>query len=328
LVIQRNIIPLIQQERHILPIASAADLVTSRQETRTGFIEFALEKNRRSTRFIDSARAFRHFALQAQNPADLLNIKDIREPLLAASGLSDKSLAYFTEEDKNIALQKLIKKFLEPAGDEFVDEAVYRYLLMKGDALGGSMRNIVGVMAQQKLIRTLLSVMSVKGLDYNWLSSENKSAWVYKPDDDYAIENTLKAISWNTERGARTLAFNLKIPAVDKNVDLCLFGCGFGKGGMIVNDMDLVIMLGELKGGIDPTGADEHWKTANTALDRIRNAYSEKHIDLLTSFVGAAIEKNMAHEIFLQLRDGTLSRAANLTKYAQLCAYCDWILSL
>ncbi len=26
------------------------------------------------------------------------------------------------------------------------------------------------------------------------------------------------------------------------------------------------LMLGELKGGIDPAGADEHWKTANTVL--------------------------------------------------------------
>lgn len=248
--------------------------------------------------------------------------------MLTASGLSDKALAYFTEEDKDVALRELIEKVLEPAGDEFVDEAVYRYLLIKGDALGGSMRNVVGALAQQKFIRALLSVMSIKGLYYNWLPSGKKMRWEPRQDDDYAVENTLKAISWNTTRGERVLAFNLKIPAVDKNIDLCLFGCGCEKYNVIVNDMNSIIMLGELKGGIDPAGADEHWKTANTALDRIRRAFSEEHIGLLTSFVGAAIEKNMANEIFLQLRDGTLSRAANLTKYEQLCEYCDWLLSL
>jgi hypothetical protein len=31
--------------------------------------------------------------------------------------------------------------------------------------------------------------------------------------------------------------------------------------------------LGELKGGIDPAGADEHWKTARTALQRIDDAF-------------------------------------------------------
>jgi hypothetical protein len=34
------------------------------------------------------------------------------------------------------------------------------------------------------------------------------------------------------------------------------------------------IALGELKGGIDPGGADEHWKTAQAAFNRIRQAFT------------------------------------------------------
>lgn len=56
-------------------------------------------------------------------------------------------------------------------------------------------------------------------------------------------------------------------------------------------------MLGELKGGIDPAGADEHWKTANTALDRIRNSFANVGYSVKTSFVGAAIANAMAVEI-------------------------------
>jgi type II restriction enzyme len=154
-----------------VPITQAAQLITSKQETRSGGSEFALEKNRRSKPFIENAKVFRHFASQAKTPSDLLTIVQIREHLLAASGLSDKSLKYFTEEDKLFAISELIKNFLEPAGDEFIDEAIYRYLLIKGDALGGSMRNIIGALSQQKLIRALLSVMSGQGLGYHWLSS-------------------------------------------------------------------------------------------------------------------------------------------------------------
>ena len=37
-------------------------------------------------------------------------------------------------------------------------------------------------------------------------------------------------------------------------------------------------MFGELKGGIDPAGADEHWKTGNSALVRIRKAFEDYQV--------------------------------------------------
>jgi type II restriction enzyme len=313
----------------IMPIKASSDLVTSRQETRAGFIEFVLEKNRRSKPYIESAKAFRHFAAQAKVPADLLKIKEIREPLATASGMSDKSLKYFSDEDIIDAVNALIKNFLEPSGDEFVDEAVYRFLLMKGDALCSSMRNAIGALAQRKLIRSLLSVMSVIGMDYKWLSASNNS-WFVKPSDDYEIENGMKAISWQTNHGTRTFAFNLNIPVIGKNIDLCLFDCSpesYGNGS-IVSDLKAPIMFGELKGGIDPAGADEHWKTANATLGIIKTSFEAKGRTVLTSFVGAAIEVSMAEEIFAQLKSGTIAYAANLTKSEQLIEYCNWLISL
>ena len=56
-------------------------------------------------------------------------------------------------------------------------------------------------------------------------------------------------------------------------------------------------MLGELKGGIDPAGADEHWKTGRAALDRILQTYKNR---IAVIFVGAAIEKAMAEELFTE----------------------------
>lgn len=308
-------------------INKASDLITTREQTRAGFINFALEKNKRATPIVESAKSLKVLASKASTPKALLKITDIRPALLTAAGLSDKAFSYFTEKDKDVAINELIRNFLEPAGKYFIDELVYRYLLIKGDSLGGSMRNLVGAMAQQKLIRTLLSNMSVMGVDFEWFDNETK-AWYTAPKNTVQIENHLKAVCWKSGKKKRVLAFNLNIPIVKNNIDICLFSADastYDKGN-IVNYPDKILMLGELKGGIDPAGADEHWKTGNTALNRIRTAFKKDGYEISTSFVAAAIEKKMASEIFGQLNKGILSFAANLTINEQLVNYCDWII--
>ncbi|MBS0015962.1 MAG: type II site-specific deoxyribonuclease [Arthrospira sp. SH-MAG29] len=59
------------------------------------------------------------------------------------------------------------------------------------------------------------------------------------------------------------------------NVDLCLFNLDSTE--LVVNksteiNVQSILALSELKGGIDPAGADEHWKTAQASLNRIRQA--------------------------------------------------------
>lgn len=88
------------------------------------------------------------------------------------------------------------------------------------------------------------------------------------------------------------------------------------------------LALGELKGGIDPAGADEHWKTANSALGRIRKAFSDQNCHPKTFFIGAAIEKAMAQEIYQQLNNHTLSNGANLTNDDQVVALSDWLIKM
>lgn len=155
-----------QDIKKILPSYKA--LITTHEQTRAGFISFALEKNRRSTPFIEQAKAFRILASRAKKAEDLLDMEEIRSPMLTASGLSDKALNYFTDEDKDKAIHELIENFLKPAGDKFVDEAVYRFLLIRGDSLGGRMRNVVGALAQQKFVRCFISTLSVMGISFRW----------------------------------------------------------------------------------------------------------------------------------------------------------------
>ena len=96
----------------------------------------------------------------------------------------------------------------------------------------------------------------------------------------------------------------------------------------IIHDHSKYIALGELKGGSDPAGADEHWKTANSALNRIRTSFAKEKLFPQTFFIGAAIENAMAVEIFKQMQTEGLTNAANLTNDEQLTEMCNWILNL
>jgi type II restriction enzyme len=121
----------------------------------------------------------------------------------------------------------------------------------------------------------------------------------------------------------------MDVPLVGSNVDLCLFNSSredLSKD--LFRTPNAYIALGELKGGIDPAGADEHWKTARTALNRIQAAFSKKGAKPYTFFVGAAIERRMAVEIWKSLKAGTIDNAANLTDDKQMASITRWICSL
>ncbi|MFH1893464.1 MAG: AvaI/BsoBI family type II restriction endonuclease [Candidatus Zixiibacteriota bacterium] len=95
----------------------------------------------------------------------------------------------------------------------------------------------------------------------------------------------------------------------------------------LLEDRDKYLACGELKGGIDPAGADEHWKTANSALGRIRQHFSGADRPALF-FVGAAIETAMAEEIFAQISDGQLTCAANFTVPQQVLDLASFLVTL
>jgi len=311
-------------------IKNADDLITPRENTRAGFIAMALEKNYIAVPYIEEARALKSLAKKITKPSELLQLEDIRVGLLTASGLSDKSLVFLTEDDKTVAIKGLIEKFLEPAGINFIDELVYRYLLTKGDALGGKARNLAGTLGERKFLRSLISVFNISGIEFQWKDRTN--FWHDKAEDDAEIEKNINGLFWSKNGRNRLLTMNISVPVVKKNVDLCILDGTISelkKGDQsIIHKTDKYIALGELKGGIDPAGADEHWKTANSALVRIRKSFSSLNLKPKTFFVGAAIEKSMANEIFKELQTGVLSNAANLTNDEQLTRICEWIVNL
>lgn len=203
-------------------LRSSDDLITTYEATRAGFVALALEKNRRATPHVSEARALQEAASKARTPTDLLKIKEIKAGLITAAGLSDKALVHLSAVDKAEAVDGLIKNFLEPAGARFVEELVFRFLLIHGDALGGSMRNIGGALAQRRLTRAILSTLTIAGIKYQWQHTKTRK-WVNMTNEDSEIELSLRGIYWRRSGHNRTLIYNLTVPLTKNNVDLCLF---------------------------------------------------------------------------------------------------------
>ena len=199
------------------------------------------------------------------------------------------------------------------------------------------MRNIVGALAGEKLTRYISAQLRNARLDHSFkLNSESKwkNANQITPDEMILV----KAIRWKTVRGnSRELIYNIKVPVVGQkgnNIDISLFKKQTTSVRSptqmkdFVSDPKNYLSLGELKGGIDPAGADEHWKTANTALQRIRASFKRSGNNVATFFIGAAIETSMAKEIYKQLGNQELTSAANLTNDDQLADLCSWIVQI
>ncbi len=309
----------------LLHIKSAKDLITTRAEVRAGFVAMALEKNRRAVPFVDEARALKVAALEAKKPADLLSILAIKPALLTASGLSDKALTHLQDYDKKEAIRGLIEQFLDPAGDDFVDELVYRFLLIRGDSLGGAMRNVAGYLAEQIFKRSVIAALRMRKKDFLWLSKKSKK-WLKGDVLAEDIEDVI-GIHWNGP-AKRTLVLNKNVKFIKKNIDICLIEAPHDGWKKAMSTATNYVALGELKGGIDPAGADEHWKTARSALERISAGFSKEKHGINTFFIGAAIEAAMAEEIWDWLKAGKLENAGNLTDKDHVASVCGWLVEI
>ena len=311
-------------------IRNWTDLITPKEETRAGFIKLALEKNNLAQPYVERAKVLKSIALKTKSAFELIDNTGIRKALITASGLSDKSLNHLNNDDLNESIKSFIEKYLAPAGKNYVDELVFRYLLIMGDSMGGKMRNIAGYLAERQFVSRLVSAFNIKGINFYWMDFKTKQ-WFNNKKSALVAGHRIRAIFWDNDK-PKNLLINFTIPFVKKNIDFTIIEhskkIDYTLKTEILSNPDIYIALGELKGGYDPAGADEHWKTANSALDRIRIAFSKLSHTPQTFFIGTAIEKSMAIEIFDQLNSNKISRAVNLTNDNQLTDICLWIISL
>jgi len=314
-------------------VNSPIDLETTYKETKIGFLSIALRKSKEAIYYLNLATAFRIIADEYRNPIDLISNDDITISLCEAAGISTKARGYLEPEDTKEILTDFIEEYIITAGDSYVDELINRYLLTQGDALGGRMRNIVGGLAGEKLTQNIISALIVRNYKFEYFDKHTKK-WVEGENFQESNSRFVKALKWKSGSRTRLLYYDLTVPVVKKNIDIVLFNSSeinnknAAEFKAFISNHDNYLALGELKGGIDPAGADEHWKTANTALTRIRTAFNKLDKEVYTIFIGAAIETAMAKEIFNQCQSKELSNCANLTKSQQLAEICDWIVKL
>lgn len=290
-------------------IRSSTDLVTPRKATVDGFLGQALEKTKRAQPLVAEAIKLFQCLKEVPDIHTCAALKPIRAQLLAAAGFSQKSLNHLSESEQQTALEAALRAIDATSPSDWRMDVFCRYLLTLGDALGGSMRNVTGAAGGARFSEAILAALVAKHV---------------RPDVHKSDGGKTQMIIWPK----RLLVFDKTPKFIGKNIDVILLDSSRSRPSLQerLEAVEDYLACGELKGGIDPAGADEHWKTANSALIRIRTACAKVAPKLF--FVGAAIETSMAEEIFAQLNDGRLSHAANLTVPRQLQDLAEWLVSL
>jgi hypothetical protein len=310
-------------------IQQSSELITTSEQTRQGFIRWALEKNTLMAPYVDKARALQAAGLRASTPAELLLLPDIQSALATAAGISDKATARLSSDDKLQAIRNMIHDHLEPAGPAFVEELVYRFLLVSGGSLFGQTNNVVGKYAQLILTRALVANLALLDQPYQ-VQYVGTARWVAPPSSSTGIERFVKGLAWASSSHPRVVLMNVKVPVVQSNVDIVLLNCTPERAlerGILANTA-MFVALGELKGGDDPAGADEHWKTARSALQRIWTAFAAVELRPKSLFIGSSISPRMSDEIWGYLERHVLDNAANLNHSVQLNSICRWLCSI
>lgn len=309
-------------------VKSADDLVTTHEARRAGFLDAVLRRSKEEAPYLERAKAlFANIKSKTKKCSEVIRLKGLQDALLDAAGVSKKARNCLGGKDKKKLLSEFFKKVIAPTGDNYAEEIVYRYLMSLGEQLGGRMRNLIGKAAQGRFTQSIIAQLQLIGADFSFHGKSGK--WMPSTSYDFSAAEGIRAIRWTTGGYNRTLVYNLTVPGIggrNKNVDIVVLNISLDslttealKKAMA--DAKTLHLMGELKGGIDPAGGDEHWKTARGALERIREAYKKAYV----VYAGAAIEKSMSKEIFTQLQVGQLDYAANITNADQLAALCAWV---
>jgi len=211
----------------------------------------------------------------------------------------------------------------------------YRHVVMMmgnvGDALGGVSRNEVGRVAMMRILNPLVARLHSRGFLAS-IAYSLKGQITLDDDDSGAEERKWIEITPHTNvqelldrfetyrvlyhelrmvNGSRLL-LNAQLKWVDP-----ITGETYKVGPDLhshVGDTDL-LWAGELKGGADPAGSDEHWKTATEALRRITDAArrTDRRKPQL-SFIAAILVDRVARAAQSWIDNGDLTSVYNLTQ--------------
>ncbi len=210
-------------------IKSSSDLVTSHDATRNGFLAQALRKTKKAAPYVAQAHRLLDKLKEINTPGDLIGLDDIRDELVTAAGFSDKAAGYFSSKELEDSLLTILKAIEAESGEKWREEILYRFLLTRGDSLGGAMRNITGVIAQVKFTQAVLAALRIKAVKYQVKTSPSN------PDK-------VQRIAWPD----RVCFFDKTPTFIGKNIDVILLS-GHDTSSDALSEKKNYLVCGELE---------------------------------------------------------------------------------
>ena len=207
-----------------------------------------------------------------------------------------------------------------------------------GDALGGISRNEVGRYATAQIMQYLIThwhrLGYLQSVDYTLKrsfsiddeeseNSFNGAPQILTVDSNTCIPEFLTMAETNrikyqeiTLRNGHRLLFDRQLQWEEQSGERTLYKVG---ADMISKSVTIdMVWSGEVKGGADPAGSDEHWKTATQALHRILEAAEKTgKPQPKLSFLATILVDRVAIEAQRWINDGNLTSVYNLTKIAE-----------
>jgi hypothetical protein len=220
----------------------------------------------------------------------------------------------------------------------------YRHIIMMtanlGDSLGGTSRNEVGRIAMMRVINPLIRYLhsnesllrilySLKGqivandaeddeeAEGDGAAKRKRLNVTPQTDIEAILEDfeTYRVIyhEIETKNGSRLL-LNRQLKWEDNSGEEHKVGPDLHSA---VGDNDM-LWAAELKGGADPAGSDEHWKTATEALERVlRAAEITGRPQPMLSFIATILVDRVAQDAQNWIDQGKLTSVYNLTQMYQ-----------
>jgi hypothetical protein len=205
-----------------------------------------------------------------------------------------------------------------------------------GDGLGGVSRNEVGRMASTQIMRYLLTDLhsirqvhsirfSLKGnldnLEEGEEEQQQEDTGELLFTDDMNLPDVLENLERNrvkykemTLRNGYSLLLDRQLVWRDNQ------GGEHKIGADLHSRTDAIDMIwaGEIKGGADPAGSDEHWKTATKALQRIIDAARDTGRNQpQLSFLATILVDRVAVDAQQWINEGKLTSVYNLTQISE-----------
>ncbi len=204
-----------------------------------------------------------------------------------------------------------------------------------GDSLGGAWRNEVGRLAYVEILTPLLRHLhTLNCLDYIQYSlkgavvqddAENQRPARGPYKTEITVQTDLVSLLSSLElqrvvyteiglRNGNKLMINRQLTWANPTG-----GEGFKIGPDLLSTSadNPILWGGELKGGADPAGSDEHWKTATQAFSRIILACKETgQPQPPLSFIATILVDRVAREAEAWIAQGKLTSVYNLTQIA------------